>query len=256
MSLHNKGKIAHLLPQLLTSLLGLQTALCNVEKTIFLGPASSIIPLAHPTLSDLHIDTLTPSTRQSSSLRTRLAAAFPDSASQGIATWLLLDELTAGQRYEVRVCWAATQPTAFTITTYTLDTVFETPELITSLASYSTSRQPFSPQGKETDHHPKESSILLLQILAAADYFTSNTSLMHTVPPVDVDIILDPFVFNVLPRSLVPTVGYILFVALVAYLLSLRIVAWLRAVVEVEGSGEKKRGLASEGAVLSRKKVQ
>ncbi|KAK3683763.1 hypothetical protein B0T22DRAFT_260470 [Podospora appendiculata] len=269
MPLSNKNRRTrktHLLsPLLLLSLLGFQPALCNVEKTIFLGPASARIPLAHPTLEDLHIDTLTPS---QSSLRTRLAAA-PPSASNGKATWLLLDNLTAGQRYEVRVCWAATQPTSFTINTYTLDTVFETPDLITSLSGYSTPRQP-SPQLSDDQqtpriHHPtttasgeKETSVLFLQIIAAADYFTSNATLMRDVSPVDVDIILDPFVLNVLPRSLVPTVVYILFVAAAAYLVSGRIVSWLRAVVAVvEESGELL--LASEGAAAvlsSRKKEQ
>lgn len=39
---------------------------------------------------------------------------------------------------------------------------------------------------------------------------------MRDVPPVDVDLILDPFLLNVFPRSLVPTAGWIAVVAGVA----------------------------------------
>lgn len=78
----------------------------NTEKVIFLAPASFQVPNAHPTIEDLHLEALTP---QRLSLRTHLQAQFPtDSAKHGLATWLVLDQLQEGQRYEVRVCWAAT----------------------------------------------------------------------------------------------------------------------------------------------------
>ena len=97
----------------LTALLLISIAppsLANVEKDIFLGPDPVPIPLAHPTLSDLHLDTLTPGR---SSLRTHLAARFPSSSHpNGQAAWLLLEDLSPGQRYEVRVCWAATVRTS------------------------------------------------------------------------------------------------------------------------------------------------
>lgn len=79
----------------------------NAEKIIFQGPAPDTIPLTKPTLSDLHLDTLTPDT---SSLRTNLSRVFPSDVNdkpKGESTWLLLDNLTKGQRYELRVCWAA-----------------------------------------------------------------------------------------------------------------------------------------------------
>ena len=40
---------------------------------------------------------------------------------------------------------------------------------------------------------------------------------MECVPPVSADIILDPFIANVLPRSLAPTAIYIVSVALLVY---------------------------------------
>ncbi|KAK1836152.1 hypothetical protein QBC39DRAFT_297050 [Podospora conica] len=209
-------------------------SLANTEKDIFLGPDPVPIPLAHPTLSDLHIDTLTPA---SSSLRTRLAASFPSpSHPKGEPAWLILDDLTPGQRYEVRVCWAATQPTSFRVNTHQLAKVFETPELITSLSTYSTARQPTEdenrpPTPRRHDREERHASVLFLEILAAADYFTTNATLMRNPPPVLVDIILDPFLLNILPRSLLPTVGYIIAVAAVAYFAARYVVAKLDRIV-------------------------
>lgn len=79
----------------------------NTEKTVFLGPKPARLPTtAYHFLSDLRLDTLTST---NGTLRTRLAAMFPtDSNPLGAATWFILDNLTPDQRYEVRVCWAAT----------------------------------------------------------------------------------------------------------------------------------------------------
>ena len=61
---------------------------------------------------------------------------------------------------------------------------------------------------------------------------------MRDVPPVDVDIILDPFLYNVLPRSLLPTVGYILVVAAIAWFLSGRIVALFQQLIRAHRDDE------------------
>lgn len=47
---------------------------------------------------------------------------------------------------------------------------------------------------------------------------------MRRPPPVAVDVILDPFVLNVLPRTLVPTAAYAVLVAGLSWLLSTRLV--------------------------------
>lgn len=81
-------------------------ASANAEKAIFLGPAPINLPQQSPSLADLRLDVLTPDDYL---LRTHLAAVFPtDEQPRGAETWLLLDSLTEGQRYEVRVCWLAT----------------------------------------------------------------------------------------------------------------------------------------------------
>ena len=185
----------------------------NVEKTIFLGPELIRVPQQHPNLQDLYLDTLSPST---STLRLQLPAAFPKpNAERGEASWFLLDGLRQHQRYEVRLCWAATvskhvlcisglfrlqlprakleikQPTSFNFDLFTLDEVFNTPNIITSLAVYSESRQDYpsvinNPRRASAGADPI--SILFLRVEAAADYFTTNKTLMQNVPPVSVDI--------------------------------------------------------------------
>ncbi len=71
-----------------------------------------------------------------------------------------------------------------------------------------------------------ESSVLLLRILVAADYYTTNKALMSNVPPVYVDVILDPFIFDILPQSLVPTVGYIIVIATLSWFVAQQISSW------------------------------
>lgn len=81
-------------------------ASANTEKTIFVAPASIDLPAAAPTLEHLRLNTLSSA---SSTLRTALSVAFPtEDKPQGENSWYLLQNLNEGQRYEVRVCWAAT----------------------------------------------------------------------------------------------------------------------------------------------------
>ncbi|KAL2020109.1 hypothetical protein VTK56DRAFT_8714 [Thermocarpiscus australiensis] len=219
--------------------------LANTEKTIFLGPEPITITQASHTLSGLRLDALGTA---NGTLRTQLTAKFPTADSpSGTATWLVLDKLTPRQRYEVRVCWPATQPTEFSLRTYPLATVWASPELLASLHNYSASRQseaasPIyeSPVPKDTassssssseDKQEEQVSVLLLRVVAAADYFTTDASLMAEVPPVDVDIILDPYLFNALPRSLAGTACYIVILAVVAYLLAEKTVSWMQRLI-------------------------
>jgi hypothetical protein len=84
----------------------LPCVLANTEKTIFVAPGSITLPNVKPGLDDLCLDTLSP---DSSVLQKQLTVAFPTKQfEQGTQSWYLLDRLTAGQRYELRVCWVAT----------------------------------------------------------------------------------------------------------------------------------------------------
>jgi hypothetical protein len=105
---------------------------------------------------------------------------------------------------------------------------------------YIPDKAPPSSHGSGSGSNPEETSILLLRILAAADYFTTNTTLMTEVPPVDVDIILDPFLMNVLPRSIAATAAYIVAVAVVAYFLARRIASWIQGLI-ASGDGNSRK---------------
>lgn len=80
------------------------------------------------------------------------------------------------------------QPTAFTLDTFTLSEVFDTPELVASLASFSERRDSISAGQKPAARDPRSASVLFLRVIAAADYFTTNKTLMREVPPVHADI--------------------------------------------------------------------
>ncbi|KAK0747693.1 hypothetical protein B0T21DRAFT_379686 [Apiosordaria backusii] len=190
----------------------------NVEKTIFLAPPAVHAPIDDPTIiSNLKLARLTPHPANQSSLRTLLPVSFPTTSHpQGTESWFLLWDLTPSQRYEVRICWAATQPTSFHLQTFTTSEIFSsTPSFTSYLDSLPLSPSPPKDVNTKTPH-----SYLLLRILAAADFYTTNKTLMSHPPPVIADIILDPFLFNILPRSLAPTVGYIIAVAISSWFLA------------------------------------
>ncbi len=133
------------------------------------------------------------------------------------------------------------QPTAFSVDTFPLSTVQDSPDLLASLQAYSASSQSeaLGPKDDGSSSHPEEASVLLLRILAAADYFTTDAALMSEVPPVDVDIILDPFLFNVIQRSLVHKALYIVVVAVVAFCLAWNVVLWFQDLIADKGEAEE-----------------
>ena len=84
-------------------------ALANVEKVIFTAPRA----LSQDKKGFSDWKALYP---KRPSLRSSLVRAFPDTEHpQGLETWLVLDGLTEYQRYELRICWAATVSKAFHI---------------------------------------------------------------------------------------------------------------------------------------------
>jgi hypothetical protein len=197
------------------------TVNANVEKTIFLGPPAAALSNVHPSLDTLALHVLSPA---NSILPTRIAIEFPtNSVPRGLESWYLLRGLDHGRRYEVRVCWPATQPTDFWLDTYPVNRVLDAPHLRASLERYSERDQDFQLGDRkhiELADFNEHESLLLLRLQAAASYYSTNRTLMLHPPPVDVDIILDPFILNVFPQSLGPVAIYITLVAIGAYLLS------------------------------------
>ncbi|KAK2879280.1 hypothetical protein FQN49_001026 [Arthroderma sp. PD_2] len=217
---------------LVTLFVGL--TLANVQKAMFIAPNLD----EDNSLLNIELKTLSPS---APSIREHLEAEFPTGAAPfGKRSWFRLDGLVPGQRYEVRVCWLATQPTAFTLTTYKSSQVVQSPKLLSSMAEFAESHVQVKendanekrPAPQETTGSPAGVTLFLL-IDTAADYFTSNKSLMADVPPVLADIILDPYIFNILPTSLVPTIGYVVATAIFAWFLSLYIRNKFSAAAEV-----------------------
>jgi len=112
------------------------------------------------------------------------------------------------------------------------------------LAGYAFSRQGDGTELNEEPPQPGEkerkASLLLLQIKASADYFTGDKSLMKDPPPVLVDLILDPYLLNVIPRSLVPTAGYIAVIAVASWFVSRSIASKLKAIAITTDDADKK----------------
>jgi hypothetical protein len=127
---------------------------------------------------------------------------------------------------------------------YELDTVWSTPELIQSLASYSYSRLPdqetqvAKPKADKSEEHG--ASVMLLRIYAAADYFTDNAALMQSPPPVLTDVILDPYLFNIFPASLLPTATYLIIVAVASWFVARYIATWLQSIAATPDDKDKK----------------
>lgn len=142
------------------------------------------------------------------------------------------------------------QPTDFWLDTFTIREVFDTPELVSSLAEYSEQQQQLDhkePKHRELVQSTTSQYILLLRIQAAASYYSTNRTLMEHPEPVDVDIsmssspylapyrqltrpVLDPFLLNILPQSLAPFAAYFTVVAIGAWFLSGYIYRWIASV--------------------------
>jgi hypothetical protein len=125
--------------------------------------------------------------------------------------------------------------------TYEFATVWDTPDLIRSLAQHASLQRrderhpaeqiangkPDKPPSILSSGTERQASPLLLRVTAAAEYFTDRAALMREVPPVYVDIILDPYLLNILPRSLLPTVIYIIILMPFAWLVARTIASWV-----------------------------
>ncbi|KAI9890997.1 MAG: hypothetical protein M1814_003348 [Vezdaea aestivalis] len=198
----------------------------NVEKAIFVAPPSIPLPDEGPSLENLQLEALTP---DQPTVRARLNATFPGPESPyGSDSWLLMQGLSANSRYEVRICWVATQPTSFKTHLFSLLEVFEDPTLLQALSYYVETKDSIVAVNTQKDDAimASDSSAMFLRIQAAADYFTSRKDLMEHVRTVDVEIILDPYFLGLAPRSLLPTVAYLAAVIVLAWYASSRIVQY------------------------------
>lgn len=104
--------------------------------------------------------------------------------------------------------------------------MLDSDSLLSSVTDFagSVSHKPINPRDENdpvSAKPPKSTgSSLFLSVHAAASYFTLNETLMAEVPPVYVDLILDPYILNVAPRSVLPTMAYVTFVAVIGWFLA------------------------------------
>jgi hypothetical protein len=130
---------------------------------------------------------------------------------------------------------------------FDLDIAQKTPELIQgalkpnahhdddAAAAVAARRSSHSSIGKDgSNSDSKRGSLLLLRVVAAADYHSHDPALMQNPQPVLVDLILDPYVLNVIPRSLLPTIGYLVCVGFVTWLVAGRITSMMRSIAGTE----------------------
>lgn len=206
------------------------TAYANTEKVIFVAPSSQTVPHLVENWDRGRPRTLTPA---NPSLRRTLPVSFASGDERYPSEhWYLLRTLNSGQRYEVRICWAAIQPTDFRLEVFTIAEILTShPKLF---ASSTESPRLNSESQEETTATSAVESILALRIQAAADFFTTNKTLMQHPPPVHVDIILDPYLANIFPRSLLPTGAYISILAIVGWYVSGIIWTFLKATATTE----------------------
>ena len=104
-------------------------ASANVEKLIFTGPPSST-----STLDFSALPLLTP---PQTTIRTQFHSKFNHTPAHPQAipseAWFLLSNLAPSTRYEVRICWPATQPTDFQLELFTGDELLLSKDLLQSL---------------------------------------------------------------------------------------------------------------------------
>jgi hypothetical protein len=122
---------------------------------------------------------------------------------------------------------------------YSLDAFLQSPKLLRSLETYAASRQ--SDQETTKAAIFADSPLLLVEIHSAADYFTDDAELMTNPPPVLVDLILDPFLFNVLPQSLLPTVCYLVLIGITSWFIARWVASSLLSVAGSATSPAKKK---------------
>ncbi|PUU73726.1 hypothetical protein B9Z19DRAFT_1094467 [Tuber borchii] len=222
----------------------------NIEKEIFVAPSNSQDLLFNGTNSPqsagfeaLHPGLLRLSPSPSCEgtcheLHVTLDTSFIGS---GESHWAVLDHLEQGKRYEVRICWAATSPTDLTLNIYTASQLLDKPSLLANMTAYATHQLPPSPVNKLSCPSAAPRSVLYLNIRAKAGYYTHEKHRMETPDPVRVEIVLDPFILNALPESLLPIAVTIILTALSAFWLSGRVYNILRNIASLKQSRYDKK---------------
>ncbi|TGZ83030.1 hypothetical protein EX30DRAFT_146861 [Ascodesmis nigricans] len=192
----------------------LTPVLSNVEKVVFLAPPPSSISTT----------SISPQLPHLSPQNTKLSTSWTTSFTEtGAEHWLVLDNLNPAQRYEARICWSATQPTDFWMRIYTPEEIAAERGLVESVVRYVEDLEVVEDSRDEASGEEEKGRVasrLYLRAWAKAAYFSNDVERMEKPESVDVEIILDPFLLNVFPESLLWTARYIVAVAVFAWFCS------------------------------------
>lgn len=80
--------------------------------------------------------------------------------------------------------------------------------------------------------------------------------MMETAPPVMVDVILDPFILNVFPRSLVPTAVWIIVVTVLAWYIGGWVVKTLSEIISSAAAADDESKVKENKGQEDNKKKQ
>ncbi|KAF8455387.1 hypothetical protein BGX38DRAFT_1267308 [Terfezia claveryi] len=224
------------------SLTFLPSALANVEKVIFI-PNSPTDPPLQLTRIPSNLIRLSPNSPRLSTalnLTTNITGRERDEGGNGRggegegeerATWAVLEKLNLGKRYEVRIIWAATEPAKFELGVFTAVEVGEMG--VEGLVIQGEEKGGKEEERKEANDG-SQGIVMYLRVLAKKDPYNPD--------PVKIELILDPFLWNILPESLLCIGVVVVLVAGAAWWVSGRVERWLSMVARQQqravGGGE------------------
>jgi len=130
--------------------------------------------------------------------------------------------------------------------TFELQTVHDDPDLFISLSRTGHQQgislaDPNSSANTTTTTTSSSSSRLLLRIVATADYYTDRQDLMESASPTYTEIILDPWVYGLVPATIVPIAAYVLAVAALAYPLARAICRAIESLADCGCTDQRER---------------
>lgn len=219
------------LTSIFLSLTFLPSAIANVEKVIFLlnPPPDPPLQLTRILSNLLRLNPNSPRLSTTLDLTTNITGRERDAGGNGgigegeSTIWAVLEKLILGKRYEVRIIWAATEPAKFELEVFT---AVEVGEMGVEGLVIQGEEKGGKEEGKEEANNgalgSSQGIVMYLRVLAKKDPYNPD--------PVKIELILDPFLWNILPESLLCIGVVVVLVAGAAWWVSGRVERWLSMV--------------------------
>ncbi|KAF8423643.1 hypothetical protein EV426DRAFT_574480 [Tirmania nivea] len=139
------------------------------------------------------------------------------------STWVVLEKVIPGKRYEVRIVWAATEPAEFELGVFTAVEAVEAGMGAGAEGSVIRGGEEGGKDGeKEGGLKSSQGTVMYLRVLAKKDRYNPD--------PVAVELVLDPFIWNILPESLLHIGAIVVLVAGAAWWAGAMVDRWLSMV--------------------------